>query len=180
MSGFSDMHRGFRAFLILAVSMLLVFAFYQQRAPFPLEEYQSTKAATQHLSDHVVKRIGLPFGRDQPHNFSGPALADVAHGPARIQKRALSFFDAICKGEKHLFNIARAALLNTEPGNRFTVEDLENAGWSIDSTFPLRIPSAMRPALEALNVGTDADTNKVRYADQNKEYTGIGGEQQVS
>lgn len=179
MSGLSGVHRGFRAFLILVVSMLLVFVFQQQRAAFPLAEDQPTKAAIHDFSHHVVKRIGLPFGHDQPHNFSSSARDEIAHGPARIQKRGLSFFDAICKGEKHLANIARAALLNTAPGNRYTVQDLENAGWSIDSTFPLRIPSAMRPALEACNVGTDADTNKVRYADQNKEYIGIGGEQQV-
>ena len=37
----------------------------------------------------------------------------------------------------------------------------------------------MRPALEAFGIGTGLDTIKLRYASQNKDYTGKGGQPQV-
>ena len=142
MSPLNGFQRGHHILFILAVSVLSYFAFHH--VSLSLGGPQHLSAPTPHRSSRVVKRIGVPFGHDQPHNFSSPAPKITLHGPARIQKRALSFFDAICKGEKHLADIARAALLGTETGNRYTVQELEDAGWSVDDTYPLRVPVGLR------------------------------------
>ena len=138
MSPLNGFQRGYQTLFILTVSVLSFFAFHH--ASFPLGGSQHTPAPTPHRSSRVVKRIGVPFGHDQPHKISNPAPEIVLHEPARIQKRALTFFDAVCKGQKHLANIVRAALLGTETGNRYRIQELEDSGWSIDDTYPLRIP----------------------------------------
>ena len=43
-------------------------------------------------------------------------------------KVKLSYFDAICKGEKHLLDFARAAFKGAGSGQQFSIQDIENAG----------------------------------------------------
>ena len=176
MSARNGFQRKLPAFMVLAVSVLLVLVFQQARKPIAINHLQDTKTPVQDVSESVVKRVAVPFGYEQPHNFT-TLIPDVSSPePVRIRKRALSFFEAICKGEKHLSNIAKAELTSTEPGTKYTVKNLEDGGWTLDSTYPLRIPTAMLPALKACGVDAGEGSNQVRYAKQNKDYESVGGD----
>ena len=168
--------RGLHAFVVLTVSALCFFAFkYHPEFPSTTGNGRTTSLINGSTIE-LVKRVAIPFGHKQAHNFSNPL---TSHSPVRVQKRALSFFDAICKGEKHFLNIARAFF--SEPGSArtYSVQEIEEAGWTIDGDFLLNIPDATRPALKEFNIKDDADSNKIRYATQDKSYTSVGGTQEV-
>ena len=166
MGGFNSYQQGLRALMILVVSVLCFFAFQHHHAFPSTTDLGRTTSLPKDGSNGIVKRVAVPFGQDQPYNFSNSVSASESQ--RRIRKRTLSYFDAICKGEKHLLNIARAAFKGAGSGQQFSVQDIENAGWTIDSDFILNIPAAMRPALEEFGIGADADAMKLRYATQGK------------
>ena len=172
--------RGLHSFFILAISVLCFIVYHHSYVFSPTKGFERITTISKDSTNGVVKRVAVPFGHDQPYNFSSPVQGSTTHSPARIRKRALSFFDAICKGEKHFLNIARAAFAGSTTAHTYSVQEIEEAGWTIGGDFMLNIPDAMKPALNAFNIRADADSNKIRYATQDKSYTGIGGNQEVT
>ena len=166
MRGLNSCGQGLPTLMILVVSVLCFFTF-QPRYAFPSTTHlDRTTSLNKDPSNEIAKRVPIPFGQDQPYNLSSFVFASEPQ--KSIRKRTLSYFDAICKGEKHLLNIARAAFKGTGSGQQFSVQDIENAGWTVDSDFILNIPAAMRPALQEFGIGADADAMKLRYATQGK------------
>ena len=165
MLGFNNYRQGLRTLMILVVSILSFLVFQHHHASPSTTDLGRTTSSTKDSSTELAKRA-VPFGQDQPHNFSNSVYASEPQ--RRIRKRTLSYFDAICKGEKQLLNIARGAFKGTGSGQQFSFQDIENAGWTVDSDFILNIPAAMRPALEQFGISADADAMKLRYATQGK------------
>ena len=125
MLGLQGSQRGFHSFVILVVSALCFFA-SKYHPEFPSTTGNGRTTPLIHgCTIELVKRVAVPFGHEQAHNFSNTL---TSHSPVRIQKRALSFFDAVCKGEKHFLNIARAFFSDPGSARTHSVQEIEEAG----------------------------------------------------
>lgn len=173
---------GFRAFLVLLISVSCFFASQHLRRAVQIIDnhslasvhsvnHRSAAAPAQHLDNQLVKRVAIPFGETTVYNFSGPPEPELNGYPDHptFVKRAswkLEANVAICKGQKLLDRMKDAS--HNAPGRQVNMASIKMNGWTVTDRDLQFLPGPVVAAMKAYGVET-ADT-KQRNADLDRDF----------
>ena len=184
--------RSFRAFVVLAISVICFFAFQQlyepthgithHHASVHKASYKNVAATLPVIAHQLSKRVAVSFG-DAARNISCSQDEKPATHPDLVKRAnvwSLDYDTAVCKGKKLRDRI------DTSSGNGriWQYSDLDRNGWTVsqpgeNGREAAEYPDALKQAMTAYGVSTSLDQNQQRFANLDHPFVNDAGQEVV-